>query len=489
MALPILGDSTKSKGIVVFSGGSAANNLVDVFKKVAERRESSLSYVIPISDNGGSTSELIRVFGGPGKFSSSMQTTSANKISGIGDLRSRLVRLIPENGDPERAAIKAFFNHRLCLDADEARHEWLDIVEARHGLWKGISSEKKELIRSFLNLLNLEIVKRLRPTSTFNFSSASIGNLFLTGARLFSGSLESAIYLLSSICGVPSNTSVLPAINTNFSHHISAALANGTVITGQNAISHPSEPTALPDVTSPITQEAEDHDFVEDANLPGSLPTLRKQNIIFSKTDEEDLPSRIDRIWYINPYGQEIRPPANPKVVSAIKGDCQAVVYSIGSLYTSIIPSLILRGVGAAVSETATVRHKILILNSTVDRETGPSTEPFSAVDFVAAIAKAGAESKVRGGADMITPGEYRRYVTHVIHLEGPDTPSVDRAALSQLGIETVRLYGRRVGGAEGKGDGFLRYDENALTQALEVVIGGGKDLRGDRSRRNTLDN
>lgn len=90
MALPILGDSTKSKGIVVFSGGSAANNLVDVFKKVAERRESSLSYVIPISDNGGSTSELIRVFGGPGKFSSSMPTTSANKIPGIGDLRSTL---------------------------------------------------------------------------------------------------------------------------------------------------------------------------------------------------------------------------------------------------------------------------------------------------------------------------------------------------------------------------------------------------------------
>ncbi|EKG16863.1 LPPG:FO 2-phospho-L-lactate transferase CofD/UPF0052 [Macrophomina phaseolina MS6] len=473
MALPVLGDPVKSKGVVVFSGGSAANSLVDVFKKVAGRRECSLSYVIPISDNGGSTSELIRVFGGPG----------------IGDLRSRLVRLIPENGDPERAAIKAFFNHRLCLDPYEARHEWLDIVEARHSLWNGISSEKKELIRSFLNMLNLEIVKRLRPTSTFNFSSASIGNLFLTGARLFSGSLESAIYLLSSICGVPSNTSVLPAINTNFSHHISAALANGTVITGQNAISHPSEPTALPDVASPDTQETEDHDIIEDANLPGSLPMLRKQNIIFSKTDEEDLPARIDRIWYINPYGQEIRPPANPKVLSSIKEDCQAIVYSIGSLYTSIIPSLILRGVGAAISETPAVRHKILILNSTIDRETGPSSEPFSAVEFVAAIAKAGAESKARGGADMITPGEYRRYVTHVIHLDGPDTPVVDRASLSALGIETVRLYGRRVGCGGGKGDGFLRYDENALTQALEVVIGGGKDLRADRSRRNTLDN
>lgn len=53
--------------LVVFSGGSAANNLVDVFERVRESSKSALSYVIPISDNGGSTSEIIRVFGGPGK--------------------------------------------------------------------------------------------------------------------------------------------------------------------------------------------------------------------------------------------------------------------------------------------------------------------------------------------------------------------------------------------------------------------------------------
>lgn len=53
-------------GIVVFSGGSAANNLVDVFESVRAANSTSLSYVIPISDNGGSTSEIIRVFGGPG---------------------------------------------------------------------------------------------------------------------------------------------------------------------------------------------------------------------------------------------------------------------------------------------------------------------------------------------------------------------------------------------------------------------------------------
>lgn len=56
----------KEKGIVVFSGGSAANSLVDVFQAVRENKQCRLSYVIPISDNGGSSSELIRVFGGPG---------------------------------------------------------------------------------------------------------------------------------------------------------------------------------------------------------------------------------------------------------------------------------------------------------------------------------------------------------------------------------------------------------------------------------------
>ena len=63
---PMSNGNLKSKGIVVFSGGSAANNLVDVFKKVREDKRCPLSYVIPISDNGGSSSELIRVFGGPG---------------------------------------------------------------------------------------------------------------------------------------------------------------------------------------------------------------------------------------------------------------------------------------------------------------------------------------------------------------------------------------------------------------------------------------
>ena len=70
--------STSKRKLVVFSGGSAANSLVDVFNEVIDKNSCTLTYVIPISDNGGSSSELIRVFGGPG----------------IGDVRSEFICLI-----------------------------------------------------------------------------------------------------------------------------------------------------------------------------------------------------------------------------------------------------------------------------------------------------------------------------------------------------------------------------------------------------------
>jgi len=49
--------------------GTAANSLVSVFNRIVEKKGRQLNYVIPISDNGGSSSELIRVIGGPSEFS------------------------------------------------------------------------------------------------------------------------------------------------------------------------------------------------------------------------------------------------------------------------------------------------------------------------------------------------------------------------------------------------------------------------------------
>ncbi|KAI4206119.1 MAG: hypothetical protein LQ346_001302, partial [Caloplaca aetnensis] len=391
--------STPSRKIVILSGGTAANSLVDVFNDLIEKNNCTLTYIIPISDNGGSSSELIRVFGGPG----------------IGDIRSRLVRLIP----PSNAGILHLFNHRLPSSPQAASADFLTLLDLTSPLYKSIPTPQALLIRSILSHLHLEILKRTRsPHSSFNFQSASIGNLFLTGARLFSGSFESAIYLFAIIGGVDeSRTAVLPAIVSNFTHHISAGLKDGTIITGQNAISHPSAPTALPDapnVTIPST--ATDHPQapaytpdavpsihindgsshqqhqIEDATLPGSLLTLRPSFLTASKAHEPPLPSPIHRIWYINPYGQEMHPSPNPNAVAAIRA-ADAVIYSIGSLYTSLAPVLILSGVGEAVATGP--RFKVLILNGSLDRETGG----YAATDFVKAVVECCESSSRLGGS------------------------------------------------------------------------------------------
>lgn len=92
--LPSTPRRSENAGIAVFSGGTAANSLVDVFDQITTRRKCPLHYIIPISDNGGSSSELIRVFGGPSK-SASPQTNwclvmiVTDLVSGVGDVRSK----------------------------------------------------------------------------------------------------------------------------------------------------------------------------------------------------------------------------------------------------------------------------------------------------------------------------------------------------------------------------------------------------------------
>ena len=148
------------------------------------------------------------------------------------------------------------------------------------------------------------------------------------------------------------------------------------------------------------------------------------------------------------------------------------------------MPSLILRGVGNALAHSGAGAGvpKVLILNGTLDRETGPAAAPFSAMDFVQAIAKAGTESRGVFGRDVVPSAEVRSYVTHLIYLDGSGAPTVDRERLWEVGIECIRVYGRRT--EDGTG---WRYDENGLAQALEALV-GRKDGRVDRSRRNTLE-
>jgi 2-phospho-L-lactate transferase/gluconeogenesis factor (CofD/UPF0052 family) len=151
--------------------------------------------------------------------------------------------------------------------------------------------------------------------------------------------LESSIYLLSSISSLAENITVLPIINTNHSTHIAAKLpCPPYVIVGQNQISHPSSADVLPEKPHARTISiAED----EDGTLPpGTLPSLNGsgRNILFEKGGADALPGKIERVFYVNPYGNEIHPFANPRVVAALH-NADALIYSTGSLFTSYPPT------------------------------------------------------------------------------------------------------------------------------------------------------
>lgn len=114
----------------------------------------------------------------------------------------------------------------------------------------------------------------------------------------------------------------------------------------------------------------------------------------------------------------------------------------------------------------------------------------FGAGDFVAAIADAGCSTSGsrEGEGEVVREagmGEWKRYVTHVIYMQGEGSPEVEREELAAAGVECVRIYGRR--SADGVG---MMYDGNALGGALEAILGGGRrdGKKGDGlSRRNTL--
>lgn len=127
---------------------------------------------------------------------------------------------------------------------------------------------------------------------------------------------------------------------------------------------------------------------------------------------------------------------------------------------------------------------KVLILNGCLDRETS-GKEEFTAMDFVSAIAKACWDSMGSLESDR-SSGELCRFVTHLIYMDGEGAPKVDKDALAQAGIESVRVYGRRAGNG-------WRYDEKALGQALGALIGrgGGMEVpsrRRENGRRNTVE-
>lgn len=78
----------------------------------------------------------------------------------------------------------------------------------------------------------------------------------------------------------------------------------------------------------------------------------------------------------------QVFPTANPTVLDQLNS-VNCIVYAMGSLFTSICPSLVLLGIGEIISSRSC--PKVLLLNGSQDRE----TSGFSASCFVTAITDA----------------------------------------------------------------------------------------------------
>jgi len=276
----------------------------------------------------------------------------------------------------------------------------------------------------------------------------SIGNYFLAAAMIFFRSLPSAIFLFSSI--TTSQANILPVLVTNHTVTIAVELENARKIVGQCNISHPADSgssfTFTLEPTSPI-------DGIEEAT------TARRQNIAFSKDADDEMPleSRINRLFYINAHGHEIHPTPNQDFLQNLETR-DVLVYSCGSLWTSVMPCLALRGVASALARSRTLKAKILLLNSRNDRETGG----YAAVDYIRKIARTlNAQDE---GLSPYTSYPISAFITHMVYLSNGSV-TVDVERITEMGVKCVEIASRTF---DAKGPLF---DAECVHEALQSIL------------------
>ena len=270
----------------------------------------------------------------------------------------------------------------------------------------------------------------------------------------------------------------MPCINTNHTHHISALLQNGDVITGQSQISHPSKQKlkrarqrrvgtpALsvynnmstdsllgPDGVvylqdqEPLSgdESASDDDGENDEEeyaYPGYIhPELKLSQLHFDKLDiSEDqlLPAPIRRIFYINPYGEEVLPHGNSRAIGKLK-NYDMIVYSVGSVVTSLLPIVILGNVAETIAEN-THAIKVLLVNNKYDRETFGMNGAHIVQLIVESMNRAVHNQKRKRRTNKSESARetfgWSQFITDIVYLEQGEIP-VDVNVLHSQGLRT----------------------------------------------------
>jgi len=471
---------------------SITDTTIDTARTRIDRRGQGLKvwHVLPVTDDGGSTAEIVRVLSGPA----------------VGDIRSRLLRLAPGT-TREARAVRKLLGHRLIsydsvnhtndVNNDDVNHdtistlarsEWLDILEGgresssyrqqsaectedeqqyEHPLWKDVSAPYRSIIRSFLVHFHNQVLQRHNGTRqssshpSFDFTGGSVGNFFFAGARTFFGSLPAAIFLFSKIAMIPSASYVIPILLSEERWVLGAELMDGMRIRGQYSISHPK-----PKISNATTSQSS---TPRQSNQRQGTPEFNRQ-VVKSAIDSREAisslhSSPIKRISYLlhDPLWQRqnsdsktgvidntkqwmdrhvVFPEPNPHVLDAIS-NANCVVYGCGSLFTSLIPCLVLNGIGSTIACRS--MNKVLLLNGWHDHETSWADSSCSGSDNGELIVRRmNATSIVQAVVQALDQGNNDKannntkiiplvtdYITHIFYPSGTEI-DIDEKSLAE---------------------------------------------------------
>jgi uncharacterized cofD-like protein len=246
-----------------------------------------------------------------------------------------------------------------------------------------------------------------------SLAGQSFGNLFLAALNGISPSFDVAVSRMSEVLAITGR--VLPVTTANV--QLEAEFANGATVVGESRI--------------------------------------------FRCKKEQDC--RIQRVRLLPEH-----PEALPEALFAIR-DADMIVLGPGSLYTSVIPNLLVDGIVDAILSSDAL--KVYVCN--VMTQEG-ETEGYTVSDHIAAIFKHSAAGLVQiclTNSSPVPRGAAARYAR-----EGAEAIRCDADKCAQLGVEIVH---RPIAAVE---NGFVRHDPNLLARELILLHAErGMRIAGDR--------
>lgn len=162
------------------------------------------------------------------------------------------------------------------------------------------------------------------------------------------------------------------------------------------------------------------------------LPATLERVVLYGETEsgeivegESNIPlaqERIKRVFYRN---ERVAPEENLKVLE----EADLIVFGIGSLYTSLIPNLLLKGVKESLEKT---KGKVVYVCNAMQQP--GETEGYSAVDHIEAICEVIGDKIVK--EIVVDTREIPEEILERYHKQNSDKVVVDKHELKKRGLK-----------------------------------------------------